>query len=234
MKRFLIMLPALLILQGCAELQSIASQLPQGGALSQIDIGNGLRQALDKGVSQEVVKLSAVDGFYKNEAVKILLPQELREVDNGLRKIGLGGVADEGLKLLNRAAEEATKEALPIFIDAVKDISFTDAKNILLGDQRAATAYLEEKTKNSLYDKFSPVVDKNLGKVGATELWTDAITRYNSIPVLNDVNPDLRDYVTQQALQGVFQMIAKEELQIRELVSARTTNLLQRVFALQD
>ncbi|SCY14321.1 Protein of unknown function [Nonlabens sp. Hel1_33_55] len=234
MKKVILLFVACITLSSCAELQSIASQLPQSGALSQADIGNGLRQALDKGVTQEVTKLSATDGFFKNEAVKIFLPQELQDVDSGLRKIGLGSVADEGLKLLNRAAEEATKEALPIFVDAVKDITFADAKNILLGDQRAATSYLESKTQQSLYDKFSPVIDKNLGEVGATKLWTDAITRYNSIPLLNDVNPDLRDYVTQKALQGVFTMIAQEEIQIRESVNARTTDLLRRVFALQD
>jgi len=234
MKKIVLLFVACFALQSCAELQSIASQLPQSGALSQADIGNGLRQALNKGVNKEVTKLMATDGFFKNEAVKILLPQELRDVDSGLRKIGLGSVADEGLKLLNRAAEEATKEALPIFVDAVKDITFADAKNILLGDQRAATTYLESKTQQSLYDKFSPVIDKNLSEVGATKLWSDAITRYNTIPLLNDVNPDLRDYVTQQALKGVFTMIAQEEIEIRSSVNSRTTDLLKRVFALQD
>jgi hypothetical protein len=234
MKKVFHLLIALVTLQSCADLQAIASQLPLGGPLSQADIGNGLRQALEKGVTREVSKLSATDGFFKNEAVKILLPQELQYVDRGLRKIGLGGVADEGLKLLNRAAEKATKEALPIFVDAVKDITFADAKDILLGDQRAATAYLQSKTQKELYDKFSPVIDKNLGKVGATKLWSDAITRYNTIPLLNDVNPDLRDYVTQKALDGVFTMIAKEEVQIRTQVNTRTTDLLKRVFSLQD
>jgi len=234
MKKVILLFLTVFTLQSCAELQAIASQLPQGGPLSQADIGNGLRQALNKGVTQEVSKLSATDGFFRNEAVKILLPQELQEVDNGLRKIGLGSIADEGLKLLNRAAEEATKEALPIFVDAVKDITFADAKNILLGDQRAATSYLESKTQRELYNKFSPVIDNNLSKVGATKLWSDAITRYNQIPLLNDVNPDLRDYVTQKALEGVFKMIAKEEIEIRTQVNERTTDLLKRVFALQD
>ncbi|WP_194852058.1 DUF4197 domain-containing protein [Nonlabens antarcticus] len=234
MKKVILLVIAIVTLQSCAELQAIASQLPQSGPLSQADIGNGLRQALDKGINQQVTTLMAKDGFYRNEAVKILLPQELQDVDSGLRKIGLGSVADEGLKLLNRAAEEATKEALPIFIDAVKNITFTDAKNILLGDQRAATSYLQSKTKKELYDKFSPVIDKNLGQVGATKLWSDAITKYNTIPLLNDVNPDLRDYVTQKALEGIFVMIAKEETQIRTQVNQRTTDLLKRVFALQD
>ncbi|WP_124979771.1 DUF4197 domain-containing protein [Nonlabens xiamenensis] len=234
MKRLLLLLITVTTLTSCAELQQIASQLPQGGPLTQVDIGNGLRQALDLGIDREVTKLMAEDGFYRNELVKILLPEELQKVDSGLRRIGLGGVADEGLKLLNRAAEDATKEALPIFTQAVKEITFTDAKNILLGDQRAATSYLETKTQQELYAKFSPVIQQSLGRVGATELWSQAINRYNSIPLTNDVNPDLTDYVTQRALEGVFTMIAQEEIQIRNQVSARTTDLLQRVFALQD
>ncbi len=235
MKKIIPVIAAIFLLNSCAELQSIASQLPQNGtSLSQDEIGNGLKEALRLGISQEVTKLMATDGFYKNEAVKILLPGELQQVDKGLRSIGLGSVADEGLKLLNRAAEDATKEALPIFIDAVKDISFTDAKNILLGDQRAATSYLENKTRASLYEKFSPVIDDKLNKVGATTLWTNAITRYNNLPLVNDVNPDLREYVTQKALEGIFTMIAKEEKQIRSSTAARSTKLLQRVFSLQD
>ncbi|WP_431196519.1 DUF4197 domain-containing protein [Nonlabens ulvanivorans] len=205
-----------------------------GGVLSQADIGNGLRQALDQGIDKEVSKLMATDGFYRNELVKILLPEELQKVDDGLRKIGLSSVADEGLKLLNRAAEDATKEALPIFVDAVKGISFNDAKQILLGDQRAATSYLENATQQALYAKFSPIINNKLGEVGATELWSGAINKYNSLPLTSDVNPDLTDYVTQKALEGVYKMIAQEEIEIRSKVSSRGTDLLQRVFALQD
>ena len=225
----------MITLSSCGSLQEIVNNLPQGGgALSQLDIGNGLRQALDQGIDKEVTKLMATDGFYKNDLVKILLPEELQKVDNGLRRIGLSSVADEGLKLLNRAAEDATQKALPIFVEAVKDISFDDAKNILLGDQRAATSYLENKTQQALYSKFSPVIQNSLGKVGATDLWSTAITRYNSIPFTNQVNPDLTDYVTQKTLEGVFKMISQEEIQIRNNLSSRGTDLLKRVFALQD
>lgn len=235
MKKIAIVLITMLTLSSCGSLQEIVNNLPQGGgALSQVDIGNGLRQALDQGIDKEVSKLMSKDGFYKNELVKILLPQELQKVDDGLRKIGLSSVADEGLKLLNRAAEDATKEALPIFVDAVKDITFDDAKNILLGDQRAATSYLENRTQQALYAKFSPVIEKNLSQVGATELWGSAINKYNTLPFTSSVNPDLTDYVTQKALEGVFKMISQEEIEIRNKVSARSTDLLQRVFALQD
>ena len=234
MKRFSLIFALLLVISSCKTLQDIANNLPQGGALSQAEIGNGLRAALDQGIDKEVTKLMKKDGFYRNEAVKILLPDELQKVDKGLRKIGLSSIADEGLKLLNRAAEDATKEALPIFTNAVKEITFNDAKNILLGDDRAATSYLEAKTTEELRAKFSPVIQNNLGKVGATDLWSNAITKYNSLPLTDDVNPDLTQYVTEKALEGVFKMIAQEELQIRNKVSSRSTDLLKRVFALQD
>ncbi|GAK94582.1 hypothetical protein JCM19298_155 [Nonlabens ulvanivorans] len=157
MKKIIILLTIAISFNSCGSLNEIVNSIPSGsgGVLSQADIGNGLRQALDQGIDKEVSKLMATDGFYRNELVKILLPEELQKVDDGLRKIGLSSVADEGLKLLNRAAEDATKEALPIFVDAVKGISFNDAKQILLGDQRAATSYLETATQQALYAKFS-------------------------------------------------------------------------------
>ncbi|WOI24189.1 DUF4197 domain-containing protein [Nonlabens ulvanivorans] len=236
MKKIIILLTIAISFNSCGSLNEIVNSIPSGsgGVLSQADIGNGLRQALDQGIDKEVSKLMATDGFYRNELVKILLPEELQKVDDGLRKIGLSSVADDGLKLLNRAAEDATKEALPIFVDAVKGISFNDAKQILLGDQRAATSYLENATQQALYAKFSPIINNKLGEVGATELWSGAINKYNALPLTSDVNPDLTDYVTQKALEGVYKMIAQEEIQIRSQVSSRGTDLLQRVFALQD
>ncbi|MFV0541592.1 MAG: DUF4197 domain-containing protein, partial [Aestuariibaculum sp.] len=171
---------------------------------------------------------------YKNDLVKILLPEELQKVDKALRSIGLGNLADEGLKAINRTAENAVKEATPIFVDAVKQITFTDAKNILLGSDNAATQYLTNKTETALYDKFHPVINQSFTKVGADKIWTNLINRYNNIPFMEKVNPDLTDYVTGQALKGVYTMIAVEEKEIRNNVSARTTNILKSVFALQD
>lgn len=224
-----------LSLFSCAELQQVVNSLPQaGGELTNADIASGLRQALDNGIDKQVSKLTQTDGFYKNELVKVLLPQELQKVDKTLRDIGLGNLADEGLKVLNRAAEDAVKEATPIFVNAVKEITFNDAKNILLGSDNAATQYLSNKTTNQLYSKFSPVISSSLDKVGATQVWSNIITQYNAIPLTNNVNPDLTDYVTQEALKGVFTMIAVEEKEIRNNFSSRTTDLLRKVFALQD
>ncbi|SHM02777.1 Protein of unknown function [Flavobacterium flevense] len=218
----------------CAEMQQVLSQLPQTGTTGTIDIAGGLKEALNNGITKQVSKLTATDGFYKNEAVKILLPEELRKVDSGLRRIGLSSLADEGLKVLNRAAEDAVKEATPIFVSAVKNMSFTDAKGILLGNDTSATSYLQNSTSVSLYSKFNPVIKNSFSKVGADKVWANIITKYNSIPLVTKVNPDLTDYVTNQAMNGVFKMVAVEEKNIRNNISARTTPLLQKVFAMQD
>lgn len=221
----------LLPLLSCAELQQIAEQIPQSNTL---DISQGLKEALNKGISEQVTKLTTTDGFFKNEMVKILLPEELQKVDKTLRDIGLSSLADEGLKVLNRAAEDAVKEATPIFVNAIKEMSFNDARNILMGADNAATLYLQNTTSNALYTKFSPVVNNSLSKVGADKVWTQIIDRYNKVPLVKKVNPDLTDYVTNQAMEGVFTMVAVEEKNIRTNVSARTSDVLKRVFALQD
>ena len=218
----------------CDELQNVVSTIPDPGGMTEQTMAAGLKEALEFGIDKQVSKLTQKDGFYKNEYVKILLPEELRKVDETLRDIGLSSLADEGLKILNRAAEDAVKEATPIFVDAVTEITFVDAKNILLGADNAATTYLRNKTQNPLYTKFHPVIDNSFDKVGANDIWTNIITTYNSIPLVKKVNPDLTDYVTKEALTGVYKMIAVEEKQIRTKVSARTTNLLRDVFALQD
>ena len=218
----------------CAELQKVVNQYGGGSALTQAQIGNGLKEALNNGIKHQVTKLTTTDGFYKNNLVKIMLPQELQVVDKTLRSVGLGSVADAGIRALNRAAEDAVKTATPIFVDAVKEITFTDAKNILLGDENAATTYLKIKTETKLYKEFQPVIQQSFGKVSADKIWSDLIHKYNSIPFVKKVNPDLTDYVTQQALKGVFTMIAVEEKGIREKVGLRTSPLLKSVFALQD
>lgn len=237
MKKIVLLL-TLISFMGCAEMQQVISQLPTGlgtnAPLSQTDIANGLRAALDKGIAEEVTKLTQKNGFFGNEAVRILLPKELQQVDRTLRTIGLGNLADEGIKLLNRAAEDAVREAIPIFSNAVRTMTFADAKNILMGSDSAATAYLQGKTTNSLYEKFNPVIRNSFTKIGADKIWKDMITKYNRLPFVRKVNPDLTDYTTAQALQGVFKMIAVEEKEIRNNLSSRTTDLLRRVFALQD
>jgi hypothetical protein len=152
-------------LTACDEMQDIVSTIPGQTGMDPAMIGKGLRQALDFGIQKQVTKLTKKDGFYKNQLVKILLPSELQKVDQTLRDIGLGNLADEGVKMLNRAAEDAVREATPIFVTAVKDITFNDAKNILLGNDNAATDYLRRKTNQALYSKFSPVIQNSFSKV---------------------------------------------------------------------
>lgn len=233
MKKILV-LSSFFLLFGCAELQQIASQYPELGAIGNQDIAMGLKEALNNGISKQVTKLTATDGFYKNQLVKILLPPELQKVDKALRDIGLSSLADEGLKVLNRAAEDGVKEATPIFVDAVKNMTFNDAKSILMGSENSATSYLQSSTSTALYGKFSPVIQNSLSKVGADKVWANIITKYNSIPMVKKVNPDLKDYVTQEAMKGLFKMVSVEEKNIRTNLNSRTSDLLKRVFAMQD
>ena len=223
----------LIQITACAELRQVVNQLPNTG-ITNDQIGNGLKQALHNGITNQVSKLAVKDGFFKNELTRILLPEELQKVDNTLRKIGLSKLADEGLKVLNRAAEDAVGEAIPVFVDAIKGMTFIDAKNILLGEKNAATMYLQNKTSEALYQKFNPIIANSFQKVGADKIWENLITKYNNLPLTANVNPNLTDYVTQEALKGVFTMVEVEEKEIRANVNKRSTELLKRVFALQD
>ncbi|WP_372768316.1 DUF4197 domain-containing protein [Lutibacter sp.] len=220
-------------LSACSELQQVINQLPNG-EITNFQIAAGLKEALQNGVKNQVTALTVQDGFFKNELVKILLPEELQKVDRALRSVGLSNLADEGLKVLNRAAEDAVGEAIPVFADAITGMTIVDARNILLGDKNSATLYLKNATSEALYQKFNPIINNSFKKVGADKIWTDLITRYNNLPLTADVNPDLTDYVTNEALKGVFTMVAVEEVEIRANVAKRTSDLLKRVFALQD
>ena len=218
------------------ELKKLAeSKIPKVTKLNTLpDISAGLKEALNNGITKQVSKLTAEDGFFKNELVKIVLPGELQKVDQTLRSLGMSNIADQGLLVLNRAAENAVKEATPIFVDAVKNMNFTDAKNILMGNEKAATTYLETGTSTALYDKFSPIIATSLNKVNADKIWSQIISKYNSLPLVKKVNPDLKDYVTKETMKGVFTMIAIEEKDIRVNLKSRTSSLLQSVFAMQD
>ena len=136
--------------------------------------------------------------------------------------------------LISRNYEDAVKESTPIFVDAVRKMSFTDAKNILMGNESAATSYLQTNTTSPLYAKFNPVIKNSFTKVGADQVWASIINKYNSLPMVKKVNPDLTDYTTNKALEGVFKMIAVEEKNIRTDINVRTSPLLQKVFAMQD
>lgn len=238
MKKFII--PIALIsfgLTNCNGLQQVANSLPgimETSGIGQTQIAAGLKEALQQGIDKQVVNLTKTNGFYSNSLVKIGLPSELQKIEKTLRDVGLGSLADEGIKALNTAASTAVKEATPIFVDAITSMTISDATTILMGNRDAATQYLKKSTQTSLYNKFNPVIKSSFTKVGADKVWSNIISKYNAIPLVQKVNPDLTDYVTQEALKGVYTMIEKEEVNIRTNVSARSSNLLKSVFAMQD
>lgn len=236
MKKIILLLtiPFLFALNGCAELQTVVDNLPTTGGVNTNEVGLGLKQALELGVTDGVDILGKKNGFFKDQAVKILLPNELQKVDKTLRSIGLGALADEGLKVLNRAAEDAVVEAKPIFVSAIKGLTFQDAMGLLKGGNQSATSYLKNKTTAQLTTAFQPKIQSSLDKVGANDIWANIIQKYNSIPLVKPVNPNLTQYVTQKTLDGLFKKIGKEELDIRKNIGARTTPLLRKVFAMQD
>lgn len=205
------------------------------GAVSESTIAMGLKEALTSGISKGVVKTSKKDGFFKNPLIKILWPEEAIKVANTLRNVGLGGEIDKVETSLNRAAERASAKAKPIFVNAIKQITFQDVMGILKGNDNAATDYLRRTTSTQLTSAFTPVINTSLSEVNATKHWNDVFTAYNKIPLVDKkVDTDLTGYVTGQALSGLFTMIEKEEKLIRKDPIARTTDILKKVFSLQD
>ncbi len=241
MKKISLYFSALCILcLGSCDVQSqnkignILKQIPTSGTPTTLEIGQGIKQALEIGTSQGADKLSAKDGFFGNLAVKILFPTEAQKVEKTLRSIGLNSLADNVILSINRAAEDAAKEAKPIFISAIKQMTIADATNILLGNKDAATEYFKRVTTAQLMEKFKPVITSSLSKVGATKYWGDAASAYNKIPLVKPVNTDLSSYVAQKAIDGMFIQVAQEELKIRDNIGARSTGLLQKVFGYAD
>ena len=192
-------------------------------------IASGLKEALSIGLNDGIKSLSQKNGFYNNSVAKILMPEELQTVEKTMRSLGMGSLADKGIKLLNAAAEDAVSEAAPIFVNALTSMTITDAKDILLGGNNSATNYLKLKTNTDLTKAFQPKVEASLGKVGADKVWNNLITKYNTLTG-NEIEPNLNAYVTQQTLNGVFNMVAEKENGIRNNSALQTTSILQQVF----
>ena len=197
--------------------------------LSNSVISSGLKEALSIGLTDGIKTLSQKNGFYNNSVAKILMPEELQTVEKTLRSLGMGSLADKGVKLLNTAAEDAVSEAAPIFVNALTTMTITDAKGILLGGNNSATNYLKLKTNTDLTKAFQPKIEASLGKVGADKVWNNLISRYNTLTG-NKIDTNLNAYVTQQAINGVFNMVAEKEAGIRGNKALQTTSLLQQVF----
>lgn len=224
-----------LIFSSCDTLNQYAGVLNQAtGVPSNTEINLGLKQALEFGANYSADRLSAKDGYLGNLAVKILMPPEAQKVENTLRSLGLNSLCDNVIMSLNRAAEDAAIQAKPIFVNAIKQMSFQDVTNILLGQQDAATMYFKRTTSIALADKFRPSINNSLSKVGATRYWGDLTNTYNRIPLVKPINTDLAGYVTDRAIDGLFIEVAQEELKIRQNLAARSTSLLQKVFGYAD
>ena len=200
------------------------------GGLTEKDATDGIKEALVKGTGESVALVSKLNGYFSNPEIKIPFPENARTIESNLRAIGLGSKVDEVILSLNRAAEDAAKSAQSIFDSAITGLNISDALKIVRGNNNAATQYLAETTTPELKAKFSPVIKASLDKVDATRLWAELITAYNQIPFITRQNPDLTGYVTDKAISGLFTMIAKEELKIRQNPAARTTELLKKVF----
>lgn len=216
------------------KLNEIKDKVTGGEKLSQEQIGNGLKEALNVGIKEGVDLLSAEDGYYKT-AYKVLLPEEAQKVASKLKAVpGFSNFEEDLILKLNRAAEDAAKKATPIFVSAIKQMTFRDALDILMGEKNAATAYLEKTTSAPLYNEFKPVIIESLDKFNAREFWRKGATAYNKIPLTKEVTTELDDYVTKQALVGLFSMVEKKEKDIRGNESSRTSDLMRKVFAKQD
>jgi hypothetical protein len=202
----------------------------KNNGLTEKDAADGIKEALVNGTGESVKQVSVLNGYWGNPEIKIPFPAEAKEMESKLRTIGMGKKVDEFNESMNRAAEKAASEAKPIFLTAIKEMTVRDAVNIVKGTDNAATMYLKNNTSPQLIDKFQPIIKTSLDNVNATRYWSDLITIYNKIPMVKKMNPDLPQYVTQKAIDGLFIMIAKEELKIRKDPVARTSELLKKVF----
>ncbi|RDV16093.1 DUF4197 domain-containing protein [Pontibacter diazotrophicus] len=205
-----------------------------GAPVTQNEVASGLKQALEVGIKNGSNQASQTDGYYRNPLIRIPFPEDVQRVENTLRQVGLGNEVDKFILTLNRGAEDAAKSAVPIFVSAIRQLTIADAWAILRGDKDAATQYLKRTTSQQLYNTFNPIMVTSLEKTNATRYYTDIVNQYNKIPLTQKVNPDLDDYATQKAIDGLFVMIAQEEAEIRENPVARTTELLRRVFAKEN
>src|SRR5450432_399725 len=218
--------------QGQINLNKLKNKL-MGGNVSAEEVGNGLKEALTNGVSKGSDLVSQVDGYFKNPEIKIPFPPEIKHVEQRLREMGLGSEVDKFVLSLNRAAEDAAKEAKPVFVSAIKEMTIDDAWSILKGEQDAATKYLIKTTAVPLKAKFKPIIQNSLNKTDATKYYGELVKTYNKIPFVKKVDPNLDDYATDKAAGGLFVMIAKEEKNIRDNPEARTSELLKKVFTSQ-
>jgi hypothetical protein len=236
MKRiFLSVLSISLLLTSCeAQIKLpkiLAKNTGSTSSITENEAGQGIKEALTQGVTNAVLNLNKTDGFFGSDVYKMLLPPDAKKVETSLRKMGMGAQVDKAILSINRGAEDAVAYAKPIFIDAIKEMTLTDALNIVKGNKDAATLYFKQKTSEKLIAAFTPSVKSSLEKVSATKYYGDIVNTYNKLPTtFNKVNPDLTSYVVGKAVDALFDQVAKEEANIRANPTARATDILKKVF----
>jgi len=227
MKKILVALGITLTMSGC----DVISQIPTGGnGITQTEAGNGIKEALSQGLVNAVLHLNKEDGFFKDALYKVLLPPDAKKIENTLRNLGFSSMVDKAILQINRAAEDAAGYAKPIFADAIKSMTINDAIGLLKNGDTSATHFFREKTTAKLIAAFLPVIKSSLDKVDATKYYGDMVSKYNSLPLVKKVNPDLPGFVTDRATFALFDLVAGEEKNIRQNVAARSTDLLKKVF----
>jgi Protein of unknown function (DUF4197) len=228
MKRILFIAIFSSLFYGC----DVIKQLPQMAGVTEGEAGEGIKEALSQGLVNAVLKLNKEDGFFKDAFYKILMPDDAKKVENTLRDIGLGNMVDKAILQINRGAEDAAGYAKPIFVNAIKSMSIQDAIGLVKNGDTSATHFFREKTTAQLTAAFLPVIKASLDKVNATKYYGDMVTKYNSLPIVfKKINPDLSGFVTMKATNALFDLVAKEEQNIRHNFAARTTELLKKVFS---
>lgn len=210
----------------------VLNQLPTvPGGLSEAEAAQGIKAALDQGIGKSVLQLNTVDGFFKDAVYKILLPPDAQKLVNTFRTLGLGSLVDKAILQINRGAEDAVGYAKPIFVDAIRSMTLQDAIGLVRNGDTSATHFFRVKTTDKLMAAFQPVIQSSLNKVDATKYYGDLVSRYNNFPTtVKKINPDLANYVTDRATTALFDLIAKEEINIRTNIAARTTDILKKVF----
>ncbi|NVK26576.1 MAG: DUF4197 domain-containing protein [Flavobacteriia bacterium] len=215
----------------------VLTQLPNMNTnlpLTEAEVSAGLKEALTVGIRNAVTQTSATDGYYGNSLIKIPFPEEAQRVKTTLTNLGLNSLVDDFEESMNHAAEQASKKATDIFVDAITKMTINDAMGILNGNQDAATQYLQRTTESQLISEFEPIINSALEQGNVTQYWTEITTKYNQIPFVTPVQTDLTGYVTEKAIDGLFVMVAKEEREIRENPQARINAILKRVFGSLD
>lgn len=230
MKRILLVCSFAMIFSSCEELKQIASASGIGG-VTEAEAGQGIKEALAQGLVKSVLQLNKQDGFFGDAVYKVLLPPDAQKIGNTLRDLGFGNLVDKAILSINRGAEDAVGYAKPIFVDAIKNMTLQDAIGLVRNGDTSATHFFREKTTSQLIAAFTPVIKSSLDKVDATKYYGDLVTKYNNFPTtFKKVNPDLTNFVTLKATNALFDLVAKEEVNIRTNFAARTTDILRKVF----